>query len=42
MPKAFFALSFNSKNGDSLKIKPKAPKSSKPKNKRGNSKTRFL
>jgi hypothetical protein len=33
LPKAFFALTFSSKNGDSLKIKPKAPKSAKPKSK---------
>lgn len=33
LPKAFFALSFNSENGDILKIKAKAPKSAKPKTK---------
>ncbi len=33
LPKAFFALSFNSGQGDILKIKPKAPKSAKPKTK---------
>ncbi len=32
-PKVFFALSFDSKKGDVLKIKAKAPKSAKPKNK---------
>jgi len=32
-PKNFFALSFDSGKGDILKIKPKAPKSAKPKNK---------
>ena len=32
-PKAFFALTFNTKQGESLKIKPKAPKSAKPKTK---------
>ncbi len=32
-PKVFFALSFDSGKGDSLKIKAKAPKSAKPKNK---------
>ena len=32
LPKAFFALSFSGK-GDVLKIKPKAPKSAKPKTK---------
>ena len=32
-PKAFFALSFESGKGDVLKIKAKAPKSAKPKNK---------
>ena len=32
-PKAFFALSFDSGKGDVLKIKAKAPKSAKPKNK---------
>ena len=34
-PKVFFALSFDSKKGDTLKIKAKAPKSAKPKNKAG-------
>jgi hypothetical protein len=33
LPKAFFALTFNSEKGDSLKIKAKAPKSAKPKTK---------
>ena len=33
LPKVFFALSFNSEKGDTLKIKAKAPKSSKPKTK---------
>jgi len=33
LPKVFFALSFSSESGDVLKIKPKAPKSSKPKTK---------
>jgi len=33
LPKVFFALSFSSGAGDVLKIKPKAPKSSKPKTK---------
>lgn len=32
-PKVFFALSFSSEKGDILKIKAKAPKSAKPKNK---------
>jgi hypothetical protein len=32
-PKAFFALSFDSGKGDTLKIKAKAPKSAKPKTK---------
>lgn len=32
-PKVFFALTFDSGKGDSLKIKAKAPKSAKPKNK---------
>lgn len=32
-PRVFFALSFDSKEGDILKIKAKAPKSAKPKNK---------
>lgn len=32
-PKVFFALTFNSGKGDILKIKAKAPKSAKPKNK---------
>jgi len=33
LPKAFFALTFNSEKGDILKIKAKAPKSAKPKTK---------
>jgi hypothetical protein len=33
LPKAFFALTFNSEKGDVLKIKAKAPKSAKPKTK---------
>lgn len=41
-PKAFFALSFKTeKDNTTLKIKPKAPKSAKPKNKEEKSKPNF-